>query len=243
MQLVILCAGMGTRLGKRTEALPKTLLELNGKPVLDHILRSTEIDEVEELIIVGGFQFDKLKAHLSSYKGKPYRLVENPDYREGSVLTVEKALPYLKGSFALMNGDHIHPQEMLKKYLTQAKGIACACDYDRKLTDDDMKVKLDASGMVAEMDKKLVDYDCGYIGMTHYDASVLELYKEYLGVTLERYGTKSNVEKVVHTLAEDGHKASIVDLSGFGWLEIDNESDYRHAIEEIGRNEYLKKLA
>ena len=195
------------------------------------------------IIVVGGFEFGKLKAHLESYDSKPLRIVENPDYREGSVLTVAKALPLVDGDFILMNGDHIHPREMVHKFISEARGVACATDRDRRLTDDDMKVKLDAAGAVAMMDKKLADYDCGYIGMTFYEKSRLDLYREYVEITLSRHGRKSNVEKIVQCLADDGYQPGVVDLSGFGWLEIDNESDYRHALEQIAVNPYLKKLA
>ncbi len=242
MQVVLLCAGMGTRLGSRTEALPKTLLDLNGKAVLDHILKSVDLDEISDIIVVGGFEIGKLKDHLEKYKGKPLRIVENPDYRDGSVLTVAKAMPFIEGDFIIMNGDHIHPREMVHKFISEARGIACATDRDRILTDDDMKVKLDASGAVSMMDKKLSDYDCGYIGVTFYAASHLDLYRDYIQITLARHGYKSNVEKIVQCLADDGYKPGVVDLSGFGWLEIDNEGDYRHALEQIAVNPYLKRL-
>ena len=37
-QVVILAGGLGTRLGKMTEKIPKSLIEVSGKPILTHIL-------------------------------------------------------------------------------------------------------------------------------------------------------------------------------------------------------------
>ena len=187
MQAVLLAAGMGTRLLRLTEELPKTLLELHGKKILDCILGSLEIDRISEIIIVGGFRFDTLQEHLSSYNRKPTRLVRNPDYRQGSILTVEKALPHVTDSFILLNADHIHPLEMIRDLITDIDEITCACDFDRQLTDDDMKIRLSA-GRVAQMDKKLTDYDCGYIGMTVCPAEKLQLNREYVGQTKDQAG-------------------------------------------------------
>lgn len=48
MKTIILAAGMGTRLGKYTENLPKCLLPFHGKTLLERqieVLRSCEIDD------------------------------------------------------------------------------------------------------------------------------------------------------------------------------------------------------
>lgn len=241
MQAILLAAGMGTRLLRLTEELPKTLLELHGKKILDCILGSLEVDGIDEIVVVGGFRFGILQEHLSSYNRKPIRLVENTNYKHGSILTIEKALPHIRGGFILLNADHIHPQEMISDLIADVKDMTCACDFDRQLTDDDMKVKL-LEGRVARMDKKLTDYDCGYIGMTACPANKLDLYRDYVTKTKDREGIEANVEKVVHLLALEGHNPLIHDCSGFGWVEVDTPEDLELAKELIRENKYLKKL-
>ncbi|KAB2838977.1 NTP transferase domain-containing protein, partial [bacterium] len=52
MQVVLLAAGMGLRLGHLTRALPKALIRLNGKPLIDYTLpRLLANKRVEEVIV------------------------------------------------------------------------------------------------------------------------------------------------------------------------------------------------
>ena len=242
MQAIVLCAGMGTRLGERTKDLPKTMVELNGRPVFNYIWTSLQESPVEDIIVVGGYEFEKLSNYVNSLKGKPVRVVFNADYKLGSILTIEKALPYVREGFVVMNGDHIHPPAMMRRFLEPITDITCAVDRDRNLTDDDMKVSLTPEGRVAQMDKKLTQFDCGYIGMTQCPASHLELYKHYARITRERHGDGANVERIVHTLAGDGKSPSVRDVSGIGWVEIDNEYDLQVAHQMVKTNPHLGAL-
>jgi CDP-L-myo-inositol myo-inositolphosphotransferase len=241
MQAVILAAGMGTRLGDLTGVGPKTLVDIDGRSIIDRILSSLALDEIDDIVVVGGFQQDLLEAHLAGRSGKKLILVENPNYRDGSVRTIEKALPHLRGSFVVVNGDHIHPREMIRDFVTQAGEITCACDFDRDLGADDMKVKL-TDGRVTAMDKQLSDYDCGYIGMTFCHGDQMERYRAGLAATREKLGDKSNVEAIIKILAEDGYHPKVHDCSGYGWVEVDTPEDLENAKRLLRDNLYLKKL-
>jgi len=242
MQVVLLCAGMGTRLGDLTDGIPKALVQLNGRPIVSYIWNSLQTPLVDEIIVVGGFGFEKLSACIAGLEGRRVRLVRNDDYMDGSILTVEKALPHVRGGFLLLNGDHIHPREMIELFLDRAQGIACACDSDRVLTDDDMKIKLTAEGRVGLMDKKLSDFECGYIGMTFCAKDTVELYRKYAALTRQRSGDAANVEKIIHTLALDGRNPAVCDVSGYGWIEVDTREDLERAERLVATNQYLSVL-
>lgn len=58
MKAIILCAGYATRLYPLTKDTPKPLLEVAGKPILDHImLRIKEVPEVDEIFLVTNDRF------------------------------------------------------------------------------------------------------------------------------------------------------------------------------------------
>lgn len=243
MQAVILAAGKGTRLGDLTKSLPKTLVELNGRPIIDYILSSLNPRVFSEVIIVGGYEFEILRGYIKKYgEGLKIRIVENKDYEKGSILTVQKAFPYFSDSFLLFNADHIYPKVVIENFANSSKDITCACDFDRNLTNDDMKIKLNEKKRVALIDKKLTDFDCGYVGMTFCSKEKLELYRNYAQRTLDEFGENSNVEKIIHKLADDKINPSTYDISGYGWLEIDNLEDLIKARKEIISNKYLNSL-
>ncbi len=234
MKGIIIAAGLGSRLKKRTENLPKALIPVNGVPLIDYAIDFLD-NHVDELIVIGGYCFDKLKSHLEAKELGRLTLIENPDYTEGSILTIEKALDHLNDSFLLMNVDHIYPKAFITRIISNIKGITGICDFDRKLGEDDMKVKLNEESQIIRIDKKLRDYDGGYIGMTSCHGDVASQYRKMVQKAIEKGGRRVNVEYILQRLAEDGMLPNTLDLSGSIWLEIDNEKDLEHA------EEYLKK--
>lgn len=58
MKAIVLCAGYATRLGKLTENMPKPLLKVDGKTLLDLLIDNLqEIKEIDEIIIVSNAKF------------------------------------------------------------------------------------------------------------------------------------------------------------------------------------------
>ena len=66
MVAVILAAGKGSRLGNYTKDLPKSLLPLNknGDTLLDYNLKMLNTFELKKIIIVTGFNSDKLRSNF-----------------------------------------------------------------------------------------------------------------------------------------------------------------------------------
>jgi dTDP-glucose pyrophosphorylase len=58
---VLLAAGRGTRMRDLTEALPKPMLEVRGKPVLQHIVDGLRVNGLTNLLIVVGWRAEMVK--------------------------------------------------------------------------------------------------------------------------------------------------------------------------------------
>ena len=59
-QLVILCGGKGTRLGNLTQKTAKPMLQINGQPFLNYLLRALCILPLDEIILISGFHGQKI---------------------------------------------------------------------------------------------------------------------------------------------------------------------------------------
>lgn len=64
-QLAILCGGKGLRLRPTTEHIPKALAELDGRPILDHLLDFYQAKGLTEVILCVGYKADRIKEHYS----------------------------------------------------------------------------------------------------------------------------------------------------------------------------------
>ncbi len=68
MKTVILAAGMGTRMKELTDNIPKPLLKVNGKPLLEHILEKLKTVGVKDVLLIVGYLSDKIKDHFKDGK-------------------------------------------------------------------------------------------------------------------------------------------------------------------------------
>jgi len=233
MQIIILTAGRGIRISSMTNNRPKTLIEIQSRPILDYILSALQSINYSEIIIVGGYKIEKLRDFLASASYPKILLIENSDYLKGSILTILAAKKHIHEDFLLLNADHIIPAELFKKMVQEKSGITIGCDFDRKLGHDDMKVKLNDRKQLVAMDKQLIDYDCGYIGMTYCSSSLKDVYFKVLeDILLMNEGETKNVEFIINTLAKT-QSINICNLSNVGWLEIDTNEDLKNARSRI----------
>lgn len=64
MKAVILAAGKGTRMRELTQAVPKPMLKVQGRPILEHILSGLAGIGVRECCIVTGWKAEVVEAHF-----------------------------------------------------------------------------------------------------------------------------------------------------------------------------------
>ncbi len=228
MKAVVLAAGTGSRLGEITKVRTKGMVPVNGKRMIDYLLDFFDLDFFDQVFIVGGFHYEDLRNHVQEKGLANVRVLENPDYLKGNIFTLMTALKEFRGdSFLITNVDHIYPRVMFEQMRKSLSGIRAMCDFDRTLTDDDMKIKLRRDGRCIELiSKQLKEFDCGYIGMTYVDASHESIYRRSVEKTLEKVGDKAVAENVLQYLAENPDTApQICDLSRIGWYEVDTVED------------------
>jgi NDP-sugar pyrophosphorylase family protein len=81
MQCVILAAGKGTRLRPLTDTIPKPLVKVAGRPLLDHIVEALP-SSVNELIIVTGYLEEQIHTHCGkSFHGRKVTYVHQEEQK------------------------------------------------------------------------------------------------------------------------------------------------------------------
>jgi len=105
---MVLCAGLGTRMASANNALPKPLVPLRGKALIDHVLDRHAEAGIERAIVNVHHMADLIEAHLQRRRAPK---IEISDEREKLLDTgggVKKALPRLgAGPFLIHNSDSV----------------------------------------------------------------------------------------------------------------------------------------
>ena len=79
MKAVILAGGLGTRLSEETLLKPKPMVEIGGKPIIWHIMKSYSSYGVNDFIICCGYKGYLIKEYFNSYHNSDitYNLADN----------------------------------------------------------------------------------------------------------------------------------------------------------------------
>jgi choline kinase len=227
MQVVLLAAGLGSRLGTMTAELPKALVRVGGQPLLAHALRFGALLNPTRVVVVGGFQHALVAAELARLAlSLPLVLAENTRFRDGNLLSLMAARPHLADDdFALLNVDHVFRPAIADVVRPPVDDVTAFIDTDRALGADDMKVERDASGRIRRIAKTLATWDAGYVGMTRVPRAALARYFAEADAALAAEGPAIHVERVLARLADTGHPPGCRDISGHGWLEVDTPEE------------------
>ncbi|MCE8827072.1 NTP transferase domain-containing protein, partial [Bacteroides fragilis] len=67
MKAVILAGGFGTRLSEATNLIPKPMVEIGGKPILWHIMKTYSHYGINEFIICCGYKQYIIKEYFANY--------------------------------------------------------------------------------------------------------------------------------------------------------------------------------
>lgn len=120
MQCVILAAGRGTRMMELTGAVPKPMLDVGGRPLLEYKLDSLP-DDIDEVIVIVGYLKEVIQRHLGTlYNGKKITYVEQKDL-DGTAGALWSARAVLKDRFLVMMGDDIYAKEDIERCMEPSK--------------------------------------------------------------------------------------------------------------------------
>jgi choline kinase len=78
---IIVAAGRGSRLGFKTDEIPKCMVQVAGRPILHHQLAALEQAEVREVVVVRGY-----RGQLIDGGRHQLRFIENPEWQTNNIL-------------------------------------------------------------------------------------------------------------------------------------------------------------
>jgi L-glutamine-phosphate cytidylyltransferase len=123
---VIIAAGRGSRLRSETDDIPKTLVEVMGRPMLEWVLEAFESAGLarKDVVFVCGYRADVIKARYPDFT-----YVTNHDWQNNNILlSLLMAREYLGGGFVSTYGDIVYEGAVVQKLVKSSADFALGCD-------------------------------------------------------------------------------------------------------------------
>ena len=107
MKAVILAAGKGTRMGELTQEVPKPMLKVRGKPILEHIILGLVGAAIRDIFIVTGYRAETIESYFNDGRKLGVRLAYGrQEVQDGTGKAPELAKDFVgTSSFVLTYGD------------------------------------------------------------------------------------------------------------------------------------------
>jgi glucose-1-phosphate thymidylyltransferase len=133
MQVIIPLAGKGTRLRPHTHLVPKPLLKVAGRPVMDWVMDRLDGLGVTELIFITGHLREQVEAYARARYPWPCRFIEQK-VQDGTAGAINLARPHVTGPVLIVFVDTVFEADLSLVTRTDADGIIWAKeveDYQR----------------------------------------------------------------------------------------------------------------
>ena len=138
MKAVILAGGLGTRLREETEFRPKPMVEIGGRPILWHIMKTLSTQGINDFVICLGYKGDYIKDYFMNYEARTHdvtiKLGEKQELIQHKKVKIENwSVTLANTGLTTMTGGRIHA---IKEYV---KGEKFLCTYGDGVADIDLK--------------------------------------------------------------------------------------------------------
>ena len=123
-KVLIIAAGLGSRLKKHTENLPKCMLDFGGKTLLQRQLDAYKKCGIKDISLIRGYKKEKI-----NFKGIKY--FENTDYKNNNILnSIFYAEKIINGNIIISYSDILFDSSVVERTLDSDHDISVVVDID-----------------------------------------------------------------------------------------------------------------
>jgi len=224
VNVVILAAGLGTRLG-RPHPKPLTLLA-DGRTILrqqvDHLKR--EFGDELHLSVVVGFKLEMILEAVGAEASFVYNDVFDQTNTAKSLLRALRLAP--PGGVLWLNGDVVFVPGLLGELAALGFERSTVAVNTERVGEEEIKYTLDGDGYIKELSKQVQGGLGEAIGINYVSAKDRSVLVDHL----DRCADDDYFERAIETaIAESDVHFSAVDISPFGCVEVDFLPDLERA--------------
>ncbi|WP_050526504.1 phosphocholine cytidylyltransferase family protein [Pseudorhodobacter aquimaris] len=233
--VVILAAGIGSRLSPLTDNCPKSLLTVGGSVILERMIRNCLSCGLSQFVLVLGHRADEIRQFVDkTFRGIRVTYVINDRYRETntgySLMLASQVIG--TAEFIKFDADVVFDVKILRQLVDDDRANVLCIDQNIALEDEEVKVITDDQMQVLEVGKS-VDPKVALgesIGIEKISAKTGPLLFVELSEMMEspaRY--QDYYEDAYARLVVKGAAFHALDITGSNWTEIDTAQDFAAA--------------
>jgi len=236
-KVIILAAGVGSRIRPLTDDCPKSLLKVAGAPILERMIVNCQACGLTEFVIVLGYLEDKIRQFLRDrFPRLKVTFVVNDRYETTntgySLLLAKEATQ--GGGFIKFDADVVFDRKILHRLMANSAENALCIDRIIKLDAEEIKVVVDAKQRVRQA-SKTVDPKAAMgesIGIEKIGpAAAAQLFGALETMMQQKAHHQDYYETAYERLMADDVAFHVVDITGLDWVEIDTHDDFESANE------------
>ena len=235
MRIVVLAAGQGKRLLPLTTEVPKALLDIGGKTLIERQIEAFAATGIKDFTVVTGYGASRMEeavAKIGGRLGVAVATVFNPFYAVADNLaSCWMARGAMTGDFIQVNGDNVFRSDLVEKLLAApAAPVSVATNIKQAYDGDDMKVILDR-GRLTEIGKTLpVDtVSAEAIGFYVFRGEGSQAYVDTLERSMrDAQALKQWFPSAIGSLAKR-IEIRTIPINGSQWCEVDFPVDLQQA--------------
>ncbi|MFQ5784618.1 MAG: NTP transferase domain-containing protein [Alphaproteobacteria bacterium] len=240
MRAIILAAGAGRRLHFDGPRLPKIMLDFGGKTLLRRHVEILCHCGVEEIVVAVGYRTDLIDAELAAIGADGLvETVFNPDYREGSIVTLWSVREQLArgGDVILMDGDVLYDHRIMERLLASRHRNCFLLDRDFEPGEEPTKLCV-RDGVLVEFHKQVdvaFDFWGESVGFFRLGEDVARRLVPATRRYIERGARNELYDEALRDLLLGDPPGSFgfEDITGLPWTEIDFQEDIARAATEV----------
>jgi choline kinase len=238
MQAVILAAGQGKRLRPLTDSLPKCLVPVNGKPILQYQLECLERCDIDHCVIVVGYRDDQLRHYFGpKFRNVHITYIYNKLFEQtNNIVSLWLACQELDDDVLLLEGDLLFEEDLLRD-LTKSPypDVAVVAEFQPSMNGT---IILADNGVATSMILKSeqgsdFDYRDALKTVNLYSLSQYTMHQRILPV-LDRYVTSQLTDQyyevvLAQLIAQGDWRLDVLLTKNRLWAEIDTQEDLQQA--------------
>jgi choline kinase len=226
-----------------SNALPKCLLPVGGKPILQRLLENVSAAGIEQIGIVIGFNRQAIRSFVrQQFPFLRIHFMVNPKFETtNNAFSLLMARDFYLGKkdpvteyedLLLLDADIVFPPDLLPHLLAQSSPNKIAVRVRGDHDEEEVRVKIGTTGNILAIGKTtpLVETYGESIGIEIFSSSSARRLFEILELRVRNgEGRAEYYEATFQKMIDEGEKLSAIDVSNFATVEIDTPEDLQFA--------------